>query len=69
MSWANNIENTALFNIAKRLTLELTNNEVKDFKNVRIIKQRYNIDILCIVDDNKVILIEDKTNTKNHSNQ
>ena len=69
LSWANNIENTALFNTAKRLISELTNDEVQAFKNVKIIKQRYHIDILCVVDDDKVILIEDKTNTKNHSNQ
>jgi hypothetical protein len=69
LSWANNIENKALFDTAKRLILELTNNEVYDFKKVKIIKQLYNIDILCVVDDDRVILIEDKTNTKNHSNQ
>ena len=38
-------------------------------EKVEIFKQNNNIDVLCIVNDKHAILIEDKTNTENHSNQ
>lgn len=38
-------------------------------EKVVIKKQDANIDVLCIINDQFVILIEDKTNTANHSNQ
>ena len=39
------------------------------FEKVEIIKQDNNIDVLCIINGKYAILIEDKTGTKNHSNQ
>lgn len=40
-----------------------------DIKRVDIRRQDKNIDILCIVNEKYAIIIEDKTNTVNHSNQ
>jgi len=39
------------------------------YTKIEIKKQYENIDILCIINDTYSIIIEDKTNTKNHSNQ
>jgi len=39
------------------------------YEKIDIKKQYENIDILCIINDKYSIIIEDKTNTKNHSNQ
>jgi len=39
------------------------------YKKIEIKKQYENIDILCIINDKYSIIIEDKTNTKNHSDQ
>jgi len=38
-------------------------------KQVEVRKQDNNIDVLCIINNTYPILIEDKTGTKNHSNQ
>lgn len=38
-------------------------------EKVVIKKQDANIDVLCIINDHFIIIIEDKTNTVNHSNQ
>jgi len=40
-----------------------------DYHTIEIKKQYNNIDIVCIVNNRYVLLLEDKTNTKNHSNQ
>lgn len=40
-----------------------------EFKKIEISKQDNNIDVLCIINGKYAILIEDKTGTKNHSNQ
>lgn len=40
-----------------------------ELENVEIFKQDNNIDVLCIINKKYAILIEDKTGTKNHSNQ
>ena len=40
-----------------------------EISNVEISKQDNNIDVLCIINDEYAILIEDKTGTKDHSNQ
>ncbi|MDI9312647.1 MAG: PD-(D/E)XK nuclease family protein [Limnohabitans sp.] len=69
LSWANYPDNESLFNTAKYLINQLTENKIDNFEKIEIIRQRYNIDILCIIDKKNAILIEDKTNTKNHSNQ
>lgn len=39
------------------------------YEKIEIKKQYNRIDILCIVNDAYAMIIEDKTNTKNHSNQ
>jgi len=39
------------------------------YSKIEIKKQYKNIDILCIINDKYSIIIEDKTNTKNHSDQ
>jgi len=40
-----------------------------EYQKIEIIKQYENIDVLCIINDEYSIIIEDKTNTKNHSDQ
>jgi hypothetical protein len=40
-----------------------------NYKKIDITKQYKNIDVLCVINDKYVIIIEDKINTKNHSNQ
>lgn len=39
------------------------------YENIEVIKQDNNIDVLCIVNNKYPIIIEDKTNTKNHGDQ
>jgi len=39
------------------------------YNKIEIKKQYENIDVLCIINDKYSIIIEDKTNTKNHSDQ
>ena len=69
LSWTNYPDNVGLNKTAKYLIKKLTDNKVEEIENIEIIKQRHKIDILCIVNNEYAILIEDKTNTKNHSNQ
>lgn len=69
LSWSNHPDNEHLYQISNQLIETLTGGELKSIKNVKILKQRYNIDIVCIINEEYAILIEDKTNTKNHSNQ
>ncbi len=40
-----------------------------EFEKIEISKQDNNIDVLCVINGKYAILIEDKTGTKNHSNQ
>ncbi|MBP1971731.1 hypothetical protein J2Z83_003886 [Virgibacillus natechei] len=42
---------------------------VPDIKSIKIKRQFKELDILAIINDTYAVLIEDKTNTKNHSNQ
>ncbi len=44
-------------------------NKPNTYHKIEIKKQYKNIDILCIVNNEYSIIIEDKTNTKNHSDQ
>ena len=39
------------------------------FEKIEIFQQDHNIDVLCIINEKYALLIEDKTGTKNHSNQ
>ena len=40
-----------------------------NISSVNVLKQHKNIDVLCIINDEYAILIEDKTSTSHHSNQ
>jgi hypothetical protein len=66
LCWANYPDDPQLYNTAKYLISKLTSNEVNQFEKVEVVKQRYNIDILCVVDNNtrptlKTILTSLKT--------
>ena len=39
------------------------------YNTIKIIKQHKNIDVFCVINDKYAIIIEDKTNSKNHSKQ
>ena len=69
LSWGNYPKNGELNKTAMYLIKKLTNNQIGKIEKIEIVKQRHKIDILCIVNDEYAILIEDKTNTKSHSNQ
>ncbi|MBQ0907758.1 PD-(D/E)XK nuclease family protein [Flavobacterium sp. F-328] len=69
LSWANHKESKELYETSKLFIQKLSNGKVNDFDKIEVRKQIDNIDILCIVDDCKVILIEDKVHTKNHGDQ
>ncbi len=69
LSWANYPDNEPLFKTAKYLINKLTDNKIDNFKEVEVVRQRYKIDILCIIDKKNAILIEDKTNTSDRPNQ
>ena len=69
LSWANHKESIALYETSRLLIHKLTSGEVTDFEKVEIRKQVKNIDILCIIDDVKVILIEDKVHSNHHGDQ
>jgi hypothetical protein len=69
LSWANHKDSKELYKTSKLLINKLTNGEIATFEKVEIRKQINNIDILCIIDNNKVILIEDKVHTQNHGIQ
>ena len=77
LEWAkieNKKENKQLHNLAINFIdslFEKFENIKKPLKYEKIdIKKQYeNIDVLCIINDKYSIIIEDKTNTKNHSNQ
>jgi len=77
LEWAkieNKIVNEDLHNLGIEFIDSLFNNYKKfdkpsTYHKIEIKKQYKNIDILCIINDEYPIIIEDKTNTKNHSNQ
>lgn len=69
LSWANFTESNELNATSKFFIHKLTNGKIDNFEKVEIRKQINNIDILCIIDNEKVILIEDKVHTNNHGNQ
>ncbi|MEA2016820.1 MAG: PD-(D/E)XK nuclease family protein [Campylobacterota bacterium] len=77
LEWAK-IENKKLNSELHQLGINFLNSLFNKFDNINkptqydeinIKKQYKNIDILCIVNNEYSIIIEDKTNTKNHSNQ
>lgn len=68
LSWANYPESVELNKTAKYLIETLTDNQIKRIEKIEIRIQR-NIDLLCIVNNEYAILIEEKANIKHHSNQ
>lgn len=69
LSWGNYSIEDPLNKTAKFFISKLTNGKIKDFKEIEVHRQYNKIDIVAIIDNEWVILIEDKTNTKDHSNQ
>lgn len=69
LSWGNYRESVELYETARLFIKRLTNGAIIDFEKIQLKKQYKSIDILCIVDEKKVILIEDKVHTKHHGNQ
>jgi hypothetical protein len=80
LEWAkseNKVKNNNLHELGIKFIDSIFNNfeHVKNiekpdkYQKIDIKKQYKNIDILCIVNDKYSIIIEDKTNTKNHSDQ
>lgn len=76
LSWADpSLENEdpALHTCGLNLLSALFNKQGKSLPDtistVQVRKQDNNIDILCIINDEYVVLIEDKVGTKQHSNQ
>ena len=77
LEWAkieNKKENKQLHNLAINFIDSLFEKFVNikkplKYEKIDIKKQYKNIDVLCIINDKYSIIIEDKTNTKNHSNQ
>ena len=77
LEWAkleNKEQNERLHNVAisfiDSLFEKFTNiTKPLNYEKIEIKKQYENIDILCFINDKYSIIIEDKTNTKNHSNQ
>jgi hypothetical protein len=75
MSWGQETHlsiNKALHNAALdfvSMIFNVHNYPVPTIKKINIKRQFQGLDILAIVNDTYAILIEDKTYTKNHSNQ
>ncbi len=77
LEWAkieNKEINENLYNLGISFINSLFNNsnqidKPNTYHKIEIKKQYKNIDILCIINDEYSIIIEDKTNTKNHSDQ
>jgi len=71
LSWANHPDNdnNSLTETAKYFIQKITGNKITTVDEVEIKRQYKNIDILCEVNKEFAILIEDKTHTKNHSGQ
>ncbi len=69
LSWANYPEDEALYKTAKHFINMMTGGKIQSFDKVTVIKQTNNIDVLCLVDDKAAIIIEDKIDTVEHSNQ
>jgi hypothetical protein len=69
LSFANYNSDEPIVKTSKFLINKLTNNQISHIENVIVKKQVKHLDILCVINDKYAILIEDKVNTKNHSNQ
>ena len=52
-----------------KLLFDQCKKDCPDIHSVRILRQHHKIDVLCIVNEEFYIIIEDKTNTKEHGKQ
>lgn len=77
LEWAK-IENKAVNEKLHELAVDFLNSifdkfeyveKPNNYQKIDIKKQYKNIDVLCVINDKYAIIIEDKTNTKNHSGQ
>jgi hypothetical protein len=68
VSWIN-YNDSEFKNLSEDLIMLFTNTVDLESKSINVRRQYEKIDILLEVNDNRVIVIEDKTNTKEHSNQ
>lgn len=71
LSWANyaGADNSSLTKTAIYFIQKITGNKIATVEHVNIKKQYKGIDIVCEVNNEFVVLIEDKTHTKDHSGQ
>ena len=69
ISWFNYPQEENLHQVAIYLLRELTKDKILKIDKIKIEKQYKKIDILVRINDEYALLIEDKVNTKEHSNQ
>jgi hypothetical protein len=69
ISWFNHPQEEELYQVANNLLIELTGCKISKIEKIEIKKQYKSIDILVRINDEYALLIEDKINTKDHSNQ
>ena len=72
LSWADkkySREDEQLHEVAQSFVKLLTNNEDLDIKQIKVSRQVKNIDIVAEINDNTILIIEDKTNTTIHDKQ
>jgi len=69
ISWFNYPQEENLHQVAICLLRELTKGKILKIDKIKIEKQYKKIDILVRINDEYALLIEDKVNTKDHSNQ
>ena len=71
-SWADNKykENYPVMNNCAKAVLKLfCNKEIDNIENVEVHKQENNIDVFVKINNKYLLIIEDKTYTKEHDNQ
>ena len=76
LSWAKNeyaTEDLSLHNCARKFISVIFDKHSKkmpdEITDIKITKQDKNIDVLCVINNEFAIIIEDKTGTKHHSGQ
>ena len=67
LDWGNHKENK-LYNLAIKFVELLTDEEIR-IKNIEVIRQYKHIDVLVKLNEDKIIVIEDKIDTGEHSEQ
>jgi hypothetical protein len=69
LSWANHPKDDGLYRTARMLVTEMTNDKLSTFKKIEIKKQLNRADVVCFIDEKDILIIEDKTGTREHSGQ